>query len=164
MPYLKQRQQLILFFLLALFAVGCFGKALPSISIKAQWQSGITFDTPVSFNVTVFSHIATDNLVVLLSLPDGVSLLDGEKKKTISIQQSKPFKEVFTIQIPKNAKGIIRIEASIHHKGSTTFYAVAELPIKKFSFENKIADSAKKENFKRIKQKNGEWLRDYQLK
>jgi len=159
---LKYIKQISIFFLLLFSASVVFSKPLPSLSVKMKWQGVLTQEIPMTLTLSVFSHLTTDDLEISLTLPDGVTLIDGSKKVITSIQRSKPLEQTYTVQISKDATGQIKGEVRINSAGSTSFYAAAGLPVR-IELDQKIAPrSAPKENFKRT-QRNGEWLREYQL-
>ncbi len=137
-------------------------KPLPSLSVKMKWQGELIYETPMKLVLSVYSHVASDNLEIVLNLPEGVTLLEGNARQLTSVEQSTPVEQSYLILISQKAVGQIKAEARIKHSGETTFYAVAGLPVKISAKEKLSPRAAKKETFKRI-QRDGQWLREYQL-
>ena len=142
-------------------------KPLPSLSVKMMWRGDVVQDATQAVTLSVFSHVTTNNLEISFSLPEGVIMLDGLKNVVTSIERSKPLEKTYTFQIDKVATGQIKAEVRINSSGQTSFYAAAALPVNTELHDAEISQktsprSPQKENFKRT-QRNGEWLREYQL-
>lgn len=145
-----------------LMATVAQAKPLPSLSVKMKWQGELVYETPMKLVLSVYSHVASDNLEIVLNLPEGVTLLEGDVHQITSVEQSAPTEQSYLLLVSKKAVGLIKAEARIKHSGETVFYAVAGLPVKISAKEKLSPRAAKTENFKRI-QRNGQWLREYQL-
>lgn len=164
LKYTKQTIVALLFFLLLSvgFSTVGFSKPMPSLSVKMKWQGELVQEVPMTVVLSVFSHVTTDELEITLILPDGVTMLDGTKKITASITQAIPLEQSYIVQISKKATGQLKAEARVNNSGQTSFYAVTGLPVNAEVLQKMSPRSATKETFKRT-QRNGEWLREYQL-
>ena len=173
MKYIKILSAILILFVLAVSVAN--SKPLPALSVKMQWQGDLVIDMPMTLALSVFSHVSTDDLAITLSLPAGVTLLEGQVKEVISIKGSKPAEKTYTVQISKTAVGFISAEVRMNGNNSnaqttqTSFYAVAALPV-----SNNVVDGTSqsiqkisprdeaKQDFKRV-QRDGVWLREYKL-
>jgi len=157
-------KKITLFFVLTLlcFAGPSFAKPMSSLAVKMKWQDVVVKNSPIQVVVSVLSHVSSNNVTVKLSLPPGVVLLDGVTEFSMSVVGGKPVENFYTLRLEDKATGKIKVEANLVGENGAKFYAVSELPIQNDGVVNKAAKSAEKENFQRI-QRNGEWLRNYQL-
>ena len=165
---MKYTQTIIASLILFLLTVSVGNsKPLPSLSIKMSWQGELVQEMPMTLTVSVFSHVSTDKLEIMLTLPDGVTMIDGVVKKVISIEKSKPAEQRYTVQIAKGTTGKITAEASVGSGGQTSFYAHSSLPVATSvivnqKFSTRVEEKEKEKNYKIIK-RNGELLREYVL-
>ena len=153
---------LILLLIFIATATAVHSKPLPSLSVKIQWQDELVQGESLKMNLSVFSHVSSDNLEVKLTLPEGVILLDGEKQFMTSIEHAVPFQQSYIVQVNKGAEGMIKAEATIKSGSKSEFHAISGLSVQPQTNQKLSPKAAKKENFKRI-QRNGEWVREYQL-
>jgi len=125
----------------------------------------------MTLTVSVFSQVSSEALEIILTLPDGVILLDGLLKEVTAVDRSEPIERQYSVQISKGAVGYVKAEARVNNTGHTYFYAASQVPVSlDETVKQKLSPRANiQESFKRTQRNggndgNGEWLREYRLR
>jgi len=151
-------------FIVLLFMAFCVSaKPLPSLSMKMNWNDGIAYEQPVKMHVELMSQISSEKMKFNLSLPDGVTLLDGETSFQVNIEKGQPLLLDFTLLIKKTALGQIEASASIGSASQVFFRAASKLNVESLVRSQKSSSRAITAPAFRHTDRNGIKLREYQL-
>jgi len=152
-----------LFFVLFLMAFSSIAKPMPSLSMKMYWSEGIAYEQPVKVHVEVVSQLSSDNMRFKLTLPAGVTLVDGETSFQHKVEKGQPLFLDFTLFIDKNAAGQIDATASIGNASQVFFRAASHLRVESAVKSQKSSSRAIAPPAYRHTERNGVKLREYQL-
>lgn len=160
---MKIMSRFSIFIVLLFMVFSINAKPLPSLSMKMNWTDGIAYEQPVKIHVEVVSQISSDNMNFKLSLPDGVTLIDGSTSFQQKIEKGQPLSLDFTLFIEKNAVGQIDAVASIGNSSQVFFRAARKLIVENIVKSQKSGSHVIKLPAYRHTERNGVKLREYQL-
>jgi len=152
-----------IFIVLLITAFSSIAKPLPSLSMKMSWNDGIAYEQAVKVHVEVVSQITSDKMDFKLSLPAGVTLVNGEISSQHKIEKGQPLSLDFTLFIDKNAAGQIDATASIGNASQVFFRAASHLRVESAVKSQKSSARVITPPAYRHTERNGVKLREYQL-
>jgi len=158
-------KKVLLTTLLCLFwSISANAKPLPSLSVQMHWQNDIQLEQSNVIQIILLSHISTSQLQLDISLPEGVSLLKGQKQYLLTMEKGKTKELQLEVYVDKSAVGNIKAEARVGEKGEAMFYAADAINITSAALSQSIKPRNKSEEpqFKRT-ERNGVKLREYRL-
>jgi len=160
---MKIMTRLNTFIVLFFVAFSINAKPLPSLSMKMNWSDGIAYEQAVKVHVEVVSQISSDKMDFKLSLPAGVTLMDGKTSFQQKIEKGQPLSLGFTLFIEKSAVGQIGATASIGDASQVFFRASSHLKIDSVVKSQKSGARVIPLPAYRHTERNGVKLREYQL-
>ena len=155
---------LCVFLLMSLLAVGSVcAKPHSSLRMSLSWEDSLVYDQPVTVQVEVTSQVATQALLLRLTLPEGVELIEGKLHQTIEIEKNEPVFILYKVLISKGSTGFIEAEANLGEAGQVFFRAAKRLSIENPMALRKIQSDSTSTPAYRHTERNGVKLREYQL-
>jgi len=144
------------------FSNTLYAKPKSSLGLSMEWKGGLSVDQASSLLVTVTSYLTTEDLHVILILPEGVTLNEGKLKNVLSAERGVPVELEFQVVVSNNATGKINAQASIGSPEQAMFNAFTSLSLHTSTATQKAQARSVNSTFRRT-ERNGVSLREYQL-
>jgi len=141
-----------------------WAKPAPSVKVELNWMEPPTVNQASKIDIGIFSHIVSEQLKLNITVPKGISLIQGDANSVISIEKGKAKHIIFEVFIEDNASGDINVEVHIGSKKSSYFFASDTLAVD-FSegAKSKLRARERAEpEFKRT-ERQGVGLREYRI-
>jgi len=141
-----------------------WAKPAPSVKVELNWVEPPKVNQTSKIDISIFSHIASEQLTLNITVPKGINLIKGEANSVISIEKGKAKHVIVEVLIEDNVSGDINAEVQIGSKKSSFFFASDTLSVD-FSETSKsklIARERTEPAFKRT-EREGVGLREYRI-
>ncbi len=141
-----------------------WAKPAPSVKVELNWVDPPSVNQISKIDIAVFSHISSEQLKLTVTVPKGISIIQGDAKSVISIEKGKVKHIIFNVFIEDNVSGEISAEIHMGSTKSSFFFASDTLSVD-FSEAAKSKLRARERiepEFKRT-ERQGVGLREYRI-